>query len=156
MVPARGGYRQKRNHWAGQDVLGIGAGARGYLQDCDYRNGYSIRRRRTALEDYYAHEAADGWTATSGFYLDKDERMRRRVILGLLDLDRGRFRDEFGADVLDMLGEQITHLADLELLAVESDRLRLTENGRKYRDLIVQMFFSREVWKRIADFDYME
>ena len=80
----------------------------------------------------------------------------RRVILGLLDLDRGRFRNEFGADVLDMLGEQITHLADLELLAVESDRLRLTENGRKYRDLIVQMFFSREVWKRIADFDYME
>lgn len=156
VVPARGGYRQKRNHWAGQDVLGIGAGARGYLQDCDYRNGYSIRRRRTALEDYYAHETADGWTATSGFYLDKDERMRRRVILGLLDLDRRRFRNEFGADVLDMFGEQITHLVDLELLAVESDRLRLTENGRKYRDLIVQMFFSREVWKRIADFDYME
>src|SRR6185437_14467977 len=48
VVPARGGYLQKRNHWAGQDILGIGAGARGYLRDCDYRNGYSIRRRRTA------------------------------------------------------------------------------------------------------------
>jgi oxygen-independent coproporphyrinogen III oxidase len=156
VVPARGGYRQKRNHWAGQDILGVGAGARGYLRDCDYRNGYSIRRRRTALEAYYAHETSEGWTATSGFYLAKDERMRRRVILGLLDLDRDWFRAEFGADVLDIFGEQISHLADLELLAVESDRMWLTESGRKYRDLLVQMFFSREVWKRIADFDYME
>jgi oxygen-independent coproporphyrinogen-3 oxidase len=156
VIPARGGYRQKRNHWAGQDILGVGAGARGYLRDCDYRNGYSIGRRRTALEAYYTHEIAEGWTATSGFYLPQDERMRRRVILGLLDLDRDRFRAEFGADVLDIFGEQISHLAELELLAVESDRVWLTESGRKYRDLLVQMFFSREVWKRILDFDYKE
>jgi oxygen-independent coproporphyrinogen III oxidase len=156
VVPARGGYRQKRNHWAGQDVLGIGAGARGYLRDCDYRNGYSIRRRRTALEAYYAQQAAEDWTATSGFCLGDDERMRRRVILGLLDLDRDRFRAEFGADVLDIFGEQISRLAGLGLLAVENDRVWLTESGRKYRDLLVQLFFSREVWKRIADFDYVE
>jgi oxygen-independent coproporphyrinogen III oxidase len=156
VLPARGGYRQKRNHWAGQDILGVGAGARGYLRGCDYRNGYSIRRRRTALEAYYSHETDEGWAATSGFYLDKDERMRRRVVLGLLDLDRHRFRADFGADVLDVFGEQISHLTELELLAVENDWLRLTQSGRKYRDLLVQMFFSREVWKRIADFDYME
>lgn len=156
VIPARGGYRQKRNHWAGQDVLGIGAGARGYLRDSDYRNGYSIRRRRTALEGYYAHETAHRWTATSGFYLSKDERMRRQVILGLLDLDRDRFRSEFGKDVLNIFGEQMSRLASLELLAVEDDRVRLTSSGRKYRDLLVQMFFSSEVWKRIADFDYVE
>jgi oxygen-independent coproporphyrinogen III oxidase len=156
VIPAKGGYRQKRNHWAGQDILGVGAGARGYLRECDYRNGYSIRRRRSALEAYYDNEAREGWTATSGFCLDADERMRRHVILGLLDLDRDRFRAESGADVLDLFGEQISKLERLDLLTVASDRIRLTSSGRKYRDLLVQMFFSSEVWKRISDFDYME
>jgi oxygen-independent coproporphyrinogen-3 oxidase len=156
VVPARGGYRQKRNHWEGQDILGVGAGARGYLRDCDYRNGYSINRRRNALEAYYARETTEGWAATSGFHLGKDERMRRQVILGLLDLDRDRFRADFGDDVLDIFGEQISYLEELKLLAVESDRVRLTHSGRKYRDLLVQLFFSPEVWKRIADFDYCE
>jgi oxygen-independent coproporphyrinogen III oxidase len=156
VIPAKGGYRQKANHWAGQDILGVGAGARGYLKGCDYRNGYSIRRRRTALEEYYVRESAEGWAATSGFYLSEDERMRRRVILGLLDLDRDHFRIEFGEDVLDVFGEQISHLEALELLVVESNRVRLTTRGRKYRDLLVQTFFSSDVWKRIKDFDYAD
>jgi oxygen-independent coproporphyrinogen III oxidase len=155
VIPARGGYRQKQNHWAGQDVLGIGAGARGYLRDCDYRNGYSIRRRRAALESYYALEQQD-WSATSGFYLDEDERMRRRVVLGLLDLDRSQFRAEFDTDVVDVFGEQFATLQRLALATVTDDDVRLTHRGRMYRDLLVQMFFSRDVWKRISDFNYME
>jgi oxygen-independent coproporphyrinogen III oxidase len=156
VIPAKGGYRQKQNHWAGQDVLGVGAGARGYLRDCDYRNGYSIRRRRAALESYYALEQYERWSATSGFYLDQDERMRRRVVLGLLDLDRNEFRAEFGTDVVDVFGEQFSTLQRLELVRVTDDDVSLTHRGRMYRDLLVQMFFSRDVWKRIGDFDYME
>ena len=57
--PGVGGYRQKANHWAGQDILGMGAGGRGYLHSCDYRNGYSIKRRRSALEAYAASLAED-------------------------------------------------------------------------------------------------
>lgn len=156
VIPAKGGYRQKQNHWAGQDVLGIGAGARGYLRDCDYRNGYSIRHRRAALESYYALELREEWPATSGCYLDRDEQMRRRVILGLLSLDRQQFRIEFGSDVADVFGEQFATLAGLELITIASDYVSLTERGRRYRDLLVQLFFSRDVWKRISDFDYME
>jgi len=156
VIPEKGGYRQKKNHWAGQDVLGIGAGARGYLRDCDYRNGYSIRRRRTALDTYYAQSAHGQWVSTSGLYLDSDERMRRQVILGLLDIDRSRFRSEFGADMVEVFTEQFAYLERLELVTIDSDRVRLTERGRKYRDLLVQLFFSRDVWKRITDFDYME
>jgi hypothetical protein len=39
---------------------------------------------------------------------------------------------------------------------ISRDRVQLTESGRKYRDLIAQMFFSREVWNCIREFDYME
>jgi oxygen-independent coproporphyrinogen III oxidase len=154
--PAKGGYRQKQNHWAGQDVLGIGAGARGYLRDCDYRNGYSIRRRRDALDAYYEQASGGEWVAMSGFYLNTDERMRRRVILGLLALNRDHFRTEFAVDVVDVFSEQFDCLKRLDLVVIDQDRIYLTDRGRKYRDLIVQLFFSGEVWKRIADFDYME
>jgi oxygen-independent coproporphyrinogen-3 oxidase len=156
IMPGVGGYRQKANHWAGQDVLGMGAGGRGYLHDCDYRNGYSIKRRRSALEAYAASMSQDGPSYNAGFVLTTDERMRRQVILGLLDLDRVRFQAEFGIDVADRFARELAELDDLGLVRISDDRVQLTESGRKYRDLIAQMFFSRDVWNRIRGFDYME
>ena len=36
IIPGVGGYRQKENHWAGQDIIGIWSGCcRGYLRYCD-------------------------------------------------------------------------------------------------------------------------
>ena len=154
--PGVGGYRQKANHWAGQDILGMGAGGRGYLHSCDYRNGYSIKRRRSALEAYAASLAEDRSPYNAGIVLTTDERMRRQVILGLLDLDRARFRAEFGIDVADRFPGEFQDLHDLGLARITDDRVQLTESGRKYRDLIAQMFFSRDVWHLIRDFDYME
>jgi oxygen-independent coproporphyrinogen-3 oxidase len=156
VIPGVGGYRQKANHWAGQDVLGIGAGGRGYLHDCDYRNGYSIKRRRSALEAYAASMSQDRASYNAGLVLTVDERMRRQVILGLFDLDRARFQAEFGIDVADRFVREFAELDDLGLVRISDDRVQLTESGRKYRDLIAQMFFSRDVWNRIGQFDYAE
>jgi oxygen-independent coproporphyrinogen-3 oxidase len=137
-------------------VLGIGAGGRGYLHDCDYRNGYSIKRRRSALEAYAASMSQDRASYNAGLVLTVDERMRRQVILGLLDLDRARFQAEFGIDVADRFVREFAELDDLGLVRISDDRVQLTESGRKYRDLIAQMFFSRDVWNRIGQFDYAE
>lgn len=156
IVPGQGGYRQKQNHWAGQDIVGMGAGARGYLRHCDYRNGYSIRRRRDALESYGSRIRLGKWPYTTGFYLDKSERMRRQVILGLLDFDRSAFRAEFGVDVEEVFLNEFLELRRLNLIDISDERIRLTKEGRKYRDLIVQRFFSEDVWRRISEFDYME
>ncbi len=51
-LPGRGGYLQKEYHWACEPLLGFGAGARSYLWAIDTRNGYSLRRRGAALDDY--------------------------------------------------------------------------------------------------------
>jgi oxygen-independent coproporphyrinogen-3 oxidase len=156
IMPGVGGYRQKANHWAGQDVLGMGAGGRGYLQNCDYRNGYSIKRRRSALEAYVTNMSQGRPSYNAGFVLTTDERMRRQVILGLLDLNRARFQADFGIDVVDRFARELAQLDNLSLVEISRDRVQLTESGRKYRDLIAQMFFSREVWNCIREFDYME
>jgi oxygen-independent coproporphyrinogen III oxidase len=156
IMPGVGGYRQKANHWAGQDILGMGAGGRGYLHHCDYRNGYSIKRRRSALEAYAVRMSQGGSPYNAGFVLSTDERMRRQVILGLLDLDRARFHDEFGIEVADRFARELAELDGLGLVQISDDRVQLTESGRRYRDLIAQMFFSRDVWNRVREFDYLE
>jgi oxygen-independent coproporphyrinogen III oxidase len=156
ITPGVGGYRQKKNHWAGQDILGMGAGGRGYLYGCDYRNGYSIKRRHSALDAYTANISGGHPPYNTGFVLTDDERMRRRVILGLLDLDRIAFKAEFGIDIADRFPRELGELDDLGLAHITEDRVQLTRDGRRYRDLIAQMFFSRDVWDRVREFDYME
>jgi oxygen-independent coproporphyrinogen-3 oxidase len=156
VIPGHGGYQQKRNHWAGQDIVGIGAGARGYLHYCDYRNGYSIRRRRDALEAYRDRVRNGQLPFTEGILLNDDERRRRRMILGLLDLDLSAFNAEFGADARTVFPDQFRELERLDLIRYSGNRAQLSQRGRTYRDLIAQLFFSQEVWEQVSSFDYNE
>jgi oxygen-independent coproporphyrinogen III oxidase len=156
VIAGRGGYLQKSNHWAGQDIVGVGAGARGYLRHCDYRNGYSILRRRAALESYRSRILDGQRPFVDGIALDRDERIRRHVILGLLELDLSWFDHEHSVNVRDVFATELFELARLGLIEDDGAYLRLTGQGRKYRDIVVQRFFSDDVWQRIAAFDYCE
>ena len=156
IAPGSGGYLQKVNHWKGQDIVGVGAGARGYLRAVDYRNRYSVRHRKGALTAY-AREISDRRFAfDSGLFLQKDEQMRRSLILGLLALDRGAFEDAHGVDALFVFERELLALMRLGLAQVDELGVALTDNGRKYRDLAVQSLFSTSTWDRIAAFDYNE
>ncbi|MFI1483561.1 coproporphyrinogen-III oxidase family protein [Streptomyces sp. NPDC020747] len=151
-----GGYRQKENHWALQPVIGIGAGARGYLWECDYRNGYSVRHRMRALREYFDAVARTGHGRTGGFLMTHDERCRKAMALGLIDLDLDWYYKTLGEQPGDRFSTEITLLKDLELLEETSGRLRLTQQGIRHRDVLVQLFFSQPVKQRLAQFDYDE
>jgi oxygen-independent coproporphyrinogen-3 oxidase len=137
-------------------VVGIGAGARGYFRDLDYRNGYSLRPRRTALEAYGDKMGAGVDPKDSGFVLDVMERMRRFVILGLLDLDLAEFKSRFGLSVLDVFGDLLSCLISEGFLMESEGRLRATDLGFKYRDTLVLGFFSEDVYAKSKSFDYLE
>jgi len=154
-LPA-GGYRQKANHWAGQDIVGVGAGARGYLRDGDYRNGYSVRRRTRALRAWHNRVATTGHGRDSGFILDDDERRRRTVILGLGHLDRAAYTADHGADPLDHFPEEFDALGALGAVEIGADAIALTPLGQRHRDVVIQPFFSDRVRRLISDFDYDE
>jgi oxygen-independent coproporphyrinogen III oxidase len=153
---AEGGYRQKENHWALSNVLGLGAGARGYLWECDYRNGYSARRRMPVLRQWLEDVGRKGHGRMDGFAMDEEERMRKALILGIHDLDRGRFRSLFGEDPMGSFEPQLRTLAELGLLAIEPDRLVLSAAGMRSRDLIVQAFFSPKVRRLLGEYDYAD
>jgi oxygen-independent coproporphyrinogen III oxidase len=151
-----GGYRQKKNHWAGEDILGIGAGARGYLHLTDYRNGYSIRNRRQALEGYGERVRAVGHGRSEGFLLDEDERRRRSATLGLGSLDREAFHARHGATIEECFGGQLKALVEIGALVESPSNYAWTEMGQKFRDVLVQPFFSQRVRDALSSFDYNE
>jgi oxygen-independent coproporphyrinogen-3 oxidase len=149
-----GGYRQKANHWALSNVVGLGAGARGYLWECDYRNGYSVRHRMPVLGQWFDRVEAHGHGRTDGFLMDHDERLRKATILGLHRLDRQRFASLLGCDVTERFGLELEAMAALRLVEIEADSVTLTDEGMRHRDVLVQAFFSSRVRASLAAFDY--
>lgn len=142
-----GGYRQKANHWAGHDILGIGAGARGYLSRADYRNGYSARHRVKVLRDYMSRVEQVGHGRDEGFLMDDDERRRKSVVLGL-----GRGPNSL--PVVDWFPEEARDLVAAGAAVRDGSTLRLTARGMRHRDVVVQAFISDRVRELIETHDY--
>jgi oxygen-independent coproporphyrinogen-3 oxidase len=151
-----GGYVQKVNHWSLRNILGLGAGARSYLWDVDLRNGYSVRSRARPLRDYLRHAREGSSPVTDGFVMTQAERSRKAVMLNLVSLDRAWFAGMVGGDPVKVFADEFAVLTELGLCAVEPDRVALTDDGVKYRDLIAQSLFSPEVRERVRCFDYSE
>lgn len=151
-----GGYLQKVNHWSLRNVLGLGAGARSYLWDVDFRNGYSVRSRARPLRDYLRRVEEARSPVTDGYLMTREERTRKAVMLNLVSLDRGWFARLVGGDPVETFPTEFDTLAELGLCTVEPDRVALTDVGVKYRDLVAQSLFSPEVRERVCAFDYAE
>lgn len=156
ILPGRGGYRQKTNHWAGQDILGIGAGSRSYLWDADLRNGYSVIHRRSALVEYKRLVNERGHAITDGFVMNDDERARKAIVLGLGSLSRSGYTATFGQDPVALYASAMSVLRRRGLIEIDDDLVYLTEAGHRYRDLAVQIFFSDEVRQLVSDHNYAE
>lgn len=155
-LPGRGGYLQKAYHWASEPLLGFGAGARSYLPGIDVRNGYSLGRRRRALDEYMGAVAAGRSALTDGFLMSDDEQRRKAVVLGLGSLDIGGFTARFGVAPQDAFPCEFEMLAEFGLVEESTETLRLTERGVRHRDLAVQPFVSNEVRELALSFDYRE
>ena len=156
VLPQLGGYRQKENHWAGQDLLGFGAGARSYLKNVDTRNGYSVTHRRASLASYVERIQSSGYALTSGFEMDSAERLRKATILGLGGLDRLGLTAITGRDVADHFPREFDVLSSGGYIEMTEGSVQLTSSGQKYRDVIVQLFFSKRVMDLVAEFNYDE
>lgn len=151
-----GGYLQKVNHWSLQNVLGLGAGARSYLWDVDFRNGYSVRSRARPLRDYLRRVNEARSPVTDGYLMTREERTRKAVMLNLVSLDRAWFTRLVGDDPVEAFVNEFTSLAELGLCTIQPGRVALTDDGVKYRDLVAQSLFSQEVRQRVRNFDYSE
>ena len=149
-----GGYRQKENHWALGDMLGLGAGARGYLWEVDYRNGYSARHRLGVLRAWRDQVAQLGHGRVDGFLMDNDERRRKAIVLGLHDLDLSAFYARFGRSPIDLFPSEFEQLVENGYGVLKDDRFFLTRSGMRNRDVLVQPFISDRVLRLCQALDY--
>jgi oxygen-independent coproporphyrinogen-3 oxidase len=120
-------------------MVGLGAGARSYTRALHYASPYAVAQKgvRAEIAAWVDRSDADHAVADHGFALDADEQRRRFVLLSLLDtgVDRRRYRERFGADVLvqlPALGEAL----DAGIAVADDDALRLTDAGVEHADVI--------------------
>lgn len=147
------GYLQKKNHWAGESIVGFGAGARSYLGTVDVQNAYSIAPRHAALHRYQMGFERTPWEA--GFVLDKAEQIRKKIILGLNRIDDKAMISNFGCSVSEFDNIVFEGLSDRGLISETDGTVGLTRKGVEFRDLIVQLYFSEEVNQAISEFCYV-
>lgn len=156
VLPGIGGYLQKEYHWAGENLIGFGAGARSYIRSGDLRNGYSIHPRNRALTHWAASISKGEEPVTDGLLLNETELMRKSAILGLNELDDGRFASRHGQSLLEAFPAEIGLLRDAGLLSFDGMTYRLSPAGIRHRDVVVQLFFSAEVAQSVAAYDYAD
>ena len=151
-----GGYIQKELHWGLDNVLGFGVGARSYLWDIDLRTNYSIRRRSKALELYLSSMEAGHIFPGEGVFMSQEERLRKAVILGLHELNVDKVTKLVGINPASSFRAEFSGLFERSLIQQEGNVIRLTAAGMRYRDLIVQMFFSDTIRTLTENFSYDE
>lgn len=119
-------------YWTGRDYLGLGCGAYGTLTGAD---GIALRYRNETRPQRYVERTARGEEPTvSGESLDRETRLRERIMLGLRmrgGLDLGTVAHEIGVPALT--DERAQALA------------RLQSRGRIARDGL-HIWVPREAW----------
>ena len=153
---SQGGYIQKENHWKQQNILGLGAGARSYLYNINYRNGYSIVNRNKAYNLYLNMVEKKSNGIVDGFIMDNDEIMRKYIILSLNNLDVTEFKKKFEVSPYELFPEEFDILFENNIIVEMDSKLSFTKKGIMYRDIAVQLFFSDKINKLIAEHSYIE
>jgi oxygen-independent coproporphyrinogen-3 oxidase len=137
-------------------MVGLGCGARSYTRQLHYAWPYAVARAavRALIADYSARDAAAFGLAHHGIALDDEERLRRHVLLHLLQaegLDRAAARARLGQDVLQLL-PALAGLAERGLMVVDDARLTLSAAGLERSDAIGPWLFSDAVRAKMEGF----
>ena len=156
MKNSNGGYKQKANHWGMQNILGIGVGARSYLQNINYRSGYSASEGEKIYNFYVESIKKYRNCIVDGFILSKDESMRKHIILGLNKLSVENFLKKYGHTPMSIYPKEFEMLKQEDMIEMDGAFISLTQKGRKYRDIIAQNFFSKTINKLIESYEYNE
>ncbi len=125
------------------DMLSLGSGAYGYLNDHMYLNEPDILR--------YVERCENGeLPITMGAHTDPQERMARSLVLGLklLRVERSDFRRAHGVDLYEVFKERIDLLVARGLLELTDEVLQVTfPKGWFYIDNISKTFYSERNYR---------
>ncbi|MGE4012919.1 MAG: radical SAM family heme chaperone HemW [Alphaproteobacteria bacterium] len=130
--------RHNLTYWRYGDYVGIGPGAHGRLTDGSEK--FATRQVRLP-EQWHAAVAARGHGTEERTALDMATRKREMLLMGLRlaeGVDRRRFADETGADVMSAVDpDAARELAASGLLVPDDRRLVLSPSGRQLLNAVL-------------------
>lgn len=140
-------YQQQRFEFVGIPTLGVGAGARSYAKKIHYCLPYKIDhlKIKKIVQNYIYTDFSK--IEYDGFLFDVDEMKRKFVILNLLDpgLNSDIYYKNFGTNLFDEFNDELTALMEIGFIQESNHIFTLTRNGRKYCDIAVSIFESRNI-----------
>lgn len=121
-------------------MIGLGCGARSYTDSLHYSYEYAVEASgvRRILGDYLARDRDSFSSIEFGYRLDREDQLRRYLILSLLQcagMHRRDYFDRFGSDALDDF-PMLEELLQKGMIEIDRDRMQLTELGLEWSDWI--------------------
>lgn len=150
--PADGGSQDG----SGENMLGLGCGARSYTPSLHYCTEYAVGRSGVLaiLKDYIARPHAAFAVADYGIVIEAHEQRRRSVLLSLMQragVDRGTYARRFGGDAVDDFPE-LAALTRRGLAVIEAGAIALTPSGLEWSDVIGPWFYSAAMRQRMESY----
>lgn len=125
--------------YEGGDLLGIGAGAYGYMNDYWYLNEPDVDKYIEMVNK------KNKYSIVAGSYMSKEEKVARFLVMGtkFIKLLRKDFLDHFGIDMQQVFKEKIERLEEWGLIEMKEDALEVTyPKGWYYIDNISKQFYT--------------
>jgi oxygen-independent coproporphyrinogen-3 oxidase len=148
------GNSQEEREFDGVPTLGFGAGARSYAKSIHYTSDhYFSKIPPHKIIKYYQHAIEKGEIPILSFTdLNKDEQIRRHVILNLLyfkGIDTMQYRYMFEEMIDERFKEVLRVLEEEGFIRYHEEdgvwKIVMTKEGMIYSSAIGQMFFSSDV-----------
>lgn len=126
--------RHNMQYWRNRPYLGFGAGAHGYAEAWRYSNECSPSRYIERMQNRDAVSFPLSPAVVMKEQIDRKREIEDTMMLGLRLVQEGirrdAFRQRFGASLEDEFGAKLSRLANLDLIIVDHQGIRLTRHGR--------------------------
>jgi oxygen-independent coproporphyrinogen-3 oxidase len=137
-------------------MIGLGCGARSYTQNLHYSSRFAVTKAgvQAILRSWIAQCDDDLCLATHGIWLNDEEKLRRFVIMSLLQstgLLIAELQDRFPAADLSQI-HRFSELVDRAWVVHHCGRMVLTSIGLQNSDAVGPLLYSEPVRARLEEF----
>ncbi len=145
---AKSGYQSRHNlqYWYNLPYLGLGPGAHGFAGQTRYSvllspQKYIARLQQTERREFaFPRTPATARAVTVDRQTEISETLMMTLRLTQEGVNRKVFHERFGADLLNLHGQTIDRFAQLGLLEVTDEYVRLTPRGRLLSNVVLREF----------------
>lgn len=133
--------RHNLQYWRNLPYIGLGPGAHGYADGVRYSTILSPQRYIKALQNTDARFTFPQTPAIDqAVTVDREAEIAETLIMGLRltqeGIDRGKFTQRFGVDLVDLHRPVIDKYVNYGLLQVEDEKVSITQRGRLLSNMI--------------------